>query len=404
MTILTADSLAAIELKAQWAHDGIRHTDSLWVQRVNMWRDIFPPALHQQLENARAGDAPVIDLVGGGVPTTHQARNVVRVPLAKLQPFGNANIHISPRYGRFYPAGILGSAPGVFKESVIPFRCTDRNASEIEADLNHPMADRPVQVTAAVRDVREKFEERGGTANDWVEQLLDGPGFKARANGKATDFFSDMPFERQDPSDDSAFYARPRMVNHIDETAILYLNRLYERLIRPGSRVLDLMSSWVSHLPEGLNLRRVAGLGMNSDELAANPRLTDATVHNLNRDPRLPYRTGDFDAVICTVSVEYLTQAFDVFREVARVLSDNGVFIVTFSNRWFPPKAIRIWSELHEFERVGLVTEYFLESKAFSDLETWSMRGLPRPVSDRYYRQQPFSDPLFAVWGRKKGV
>jgi SAM-dependent methyltransferase len=396
---LTNDNLATIEFKANWEHDGIRHTDSLWAQRVNMWRDVFPPGLHRQLLNAAEGDTPVIDLVGDGQTPPPRTEKVVRVPLGRLQPFGPAALRIEPRYGRFYPAGILSGVPGVFKESVLPFRCISRDAEAIAADLNHPMAGRPVRVTAAVRDVREKFEERGGTANAWVEALLDGPGFKARANGRPTDFFAGTPFARQDAADDSLFYQRPRLVNHIDDTAVLYLNRLYGRLIRPGSRVLDLMSSWVSHLPDHLDLGGVTGLGMNREELAANPRLTDISVHDLNRTPVLPFENGAFDAVVCTVSVEYLTRPFDVFNEVARVLSHSGVFIVTFSNRWFPPKAIQIWPELHEFERVGLVTEYFLHTGAFSGLETWSMRGLPRPVSDRYYTQQPFSDPVYAVWG-----
>ncbi|MFH1983121.1 MAG: methyltransferase domain-containing protein [Pseudomonadota bacterium] len=396
---LTNDNLATIEFKAQWEHDGIRHTDSLWAQRVNMWRDVFPPTLHRQLMSATAGDAPVVELVGDGHASPPRPENVVRVPLARLQPFGPAGLRILPRYGRFYPAGILAGLPGVFKESITPFRCISRDEAAISADLNHAMAGRSVRLTAAVRDVREKFEERGGTANAWVETLLEGPGFKARANGRPTDFFSDAPFERPDAVDDSVFYARPRLVNHIDDTAVLYLNRLYGQLIRPKSRVLDLMSSWVSHLPEGLELEGVTGLGMNREELAANRRLTDAAVHDLNRDPVLPFASGAFDAAVCTVSVEYLTRPFEVFKEVARVLRNGGVFIVTFSNRWFPPKAIRIWPQLHEFERVGLVTEYFLKSGDFSDLETWSMRGLPRPVNDRYYSQQPFSDPLHAVWG-----
>lgn len=404
MTILTEDNLATIEFKARWTHDGIRHTDHLWAQRVNMWRDLLPGDLHRRLLGAAAGDAPAIDLVGDGLAPPHRPGNVHRVRLARLKPFGPSGRQISPRYGRFYPAGILGGVPGIYPGSVTPFRCIERGADAVSVDLNHPMAGRQVRVTAAVRDVRDKFEERGGTANAWVEMLLDGPGFKARANGRPTDFFTGTPFDRPDPGDDRRFYARPRMVNHIDDTAVMFLNRLYGRLIRPGSRVLDLMSSWVSHLPEDLTTARVAGLGMNREELAANSRLDDAVVHDLNGQPTLPYDDGAFDAVICTVSVEYLVHPFEVFREAARVLADKGVFIVTFSDRWFPPKAINIWPDLHPFERVGLVTEYFLESGAFKDLETWTMRGLPRPVNDRYYRQQPFSDPLFAVWGRKTGA
>jgi ubiquinone/menaquinone biosynthesis C-methylase UbiE len=125
-------------------------------------------------------------------------------------------------------------------------------------------------------------------------------------------------------------------------------------------------------------------------------------VHDLNRDPRLPFAADRFDAVVCTVSVEYLTRPCEVFAETARVLKPGGLLIVTFSNRWFPPKAIRLWAELHEFERVGLVLEYFLKSGKYSALETVSMRGLPRPADDTYFNQYPCSDPLYAVWGRKE--
>jgi len=105
--------------------------------------------------------------------------------------------------------------------------------------------------------------------------------------------------------------------------------------------------------------------------------------------------------VICTVSVEYLTDPLAVFDEVARVLRPGGVFAVTFSNRWFAPKAIRIWLELHEFERPGLVLEYFLNGGAFKDLHTLSLRGLPRPQTDKYYVQNRVADPVFGVWGSR---
>ena len=108
---------------------------------------------------------------------------------------------------------------------------------------------------------------------------------------------------------------------------------------------------------------------------------------------------NEFDGVMCTVSVEYLTRPMAVFSEVARVLRPGGRFVVTFSNRWFPPKAIRVWQELHEFERMGLVLEYFLQSGGFGGLNTLSNRGLPRPTDDKYYPQIRLSDPVYAVWG-----
>jgi SAM-dependent methyltransferase len=154
-----------------------------------------------------------------------------------------------------------------------------------------------------------------------------------------------------------------------------------------------------SHLDPALELSSVTGLGMNADELAANERLSERVVHDLNRDTVLPYPDAGFDAVICTVSVEYLVRPFEVFREVARVLRPGGKFIVTFSNRWFPPKAIGVWADLHPFERMGLVLEYFLRDGLFRNLNTFSLTGLPRPQDDKYASQMQWSDPVYSVWG-----
>jgi SAM-dependent methyltransferase len=188
-------------------------------------------------------------------------------------------------------------------------------------------------------------------------------------------------------------------VQHIDDTAIDTISRLYGRLIQPESTVLDLMSSWVSHLPEDLPLKSVSGLGMNKEELQSNHRLSDFYVHDLNANPYTSFDDNAFDAAVCTVSVEYLIDPFKIFEEIHRVLKPGGIFIVTFSNRWFPPKAIRIWSEIHEFERMGLVLEFFLKSGHYTNLHTYSMRGLPRPADDQYASQILFSDPVYAVWG-----
>ena len=127
----------------------------------------------------------------------------------------------------------------------------------------------------------------------------------------------------------------------------------------------------------------------------------ETIVQDLNLNSRLPLESNSFDAVVCTVSIEYLIDPLAVFAEVSRVLRPDGYFIVTFSNRWFPTKAIKIWQELHEFERMGMVLEYFLRSDGFKDLQTYSIRGLPRPHDDKYFPDLWYSDPIYAVWGQK---
>ena len=167
-------------------------------------------------------------------------------------------------------------------------------------------------------------------------------------------------------------------------------------------QVLDLMSSWASHLPdiEGL---AVTGLGMNAGELAQNPQLAHCCVHDLNQDPRLPFPDNRFDAAVCSVSAEYLTQPVEVMRELGRVLKPGSPAMITFSDRWFPTRAIALWSDLHPYERMALVLEYFRQAENFTGLVTETVRGLPRPAADKYAGQLARSDPVFAVWGYVAG-
>lgn len=166
-------------------------------------------------------------------------------------------------------------------------------------------------------------------------------------------------FARADESPDEAFYAAPRFVTHIDAGAIAAVTQLYREWLPPGGRILDLMSSWVSHLPAEVAYEAVAGLGMNRAELAANPRLSDFVVQNLNADPRLPFADGQFDAAGLCVSIDYLADPVNVLRETARVLRPGAPLVVTFSNRCFPTKAVAAWHALDDAGRCTLVAALF---------------------------------------------
>ena len=165
-------------------------------------------------------------------------------------------------------------------------------------------------------------------------------------------------FNRQDDSADEAFYSAPRMVKHIDDATINGITRFYRETLTPGDELLDLMSSWVSHLPEQVIYRKVTGLGMNLDELNANARLDQALVHNLNKTPDLPFPDASFNAVMIVVSIQYLTRPFEVFEEIKRVLKPGGRCIVAMSHRLFPTKAIYAFQTLAPQDRVQLVKEY----------------------------------------------
>ena len=169
-------------------------------------------------------------------------------------------------------------------------------------------------------------------------------------------------FNRQDDSPDETFYSVPRMVNHIDEATIRKITEFYSEKLSEQDELLDLMSSWVSHLPESTSYKRITGLGMNYEELKANPRLDEVLVQNLNATPILPFPDANFNAVMIVVSVQYLTRPFDVFKEINRVLKLGGQCIVAMSHRLFPSKAIYAFQALGSEERVDLVKTYMTEA------------------------------------------
>ncbi|MBD1831688.1 class I SAM-dependent methyltransferase [Cyanobacteria bacterium FACHB-472] len=171
-----------------------------------------------------------------------------------------------------------------------------------------------------------------------------------------------------DDTDDTLFYSYPRFVTHVDEGFIKQLTDLYRERLKPNTRILDMMSSWVSHLPE-MEFAHIEGHGLNEEELGRNSRLDHYFVQDLNKNPKLPLLDGDFDAVLICVSVQYLQYPDAVFSEIHRVLKPGGIAIISFSNRMFYQKAIAAWRDGSESSRVELVKSYFTSVPGFSPPE-----------------------------------
>jgi len=199
----------------------------------------------------------------------------------------------------------------------------------------------------------------------------------------------DQFFTRQDESPDTEFYVSPRFCTHIDDATIDNLTQYYREELPASYRLLDLMSSWVSHLPKEVNYQRVAGLGMNAAELAENPQLDEFTVHNLNETLKLPYATHSFDAVTIAVSIQYLAHPFETFVEIGRVLKPGGKCIVSMSHRLFPTKAIYAFHVLPPGDRCRLVSTYLFQTEMFETIETID-------------RSPPNADPLWLIVGNMK--
>ncbi len=203
-------------------------------------------------------------------------------------------------------------------------------------------------------------------------------------------------FRRLDESPDESFYRQPRFVTHIDQAAIATVTDLYRRYFPPGGAILDLMSSWVSHLPPEVAYARVAGVGMNAEELAENPFLDEWYVQNLNREPRLPFGDATFDGAAICVSIQYLVRPIEVLREVGRVLRPRAPLVIAYSNRCFATKAIACWRLLDDVGHLGLIGRYLTEAGNWCDIACCNpARGCGGA---------PGSDPLYAVIARRAGM
>jgi SAM-dependent methyltransferase len=217
-------------------------------------------------------------------------------------------------------------------------------------------------------------------------------------------FYANDAFSRLDETDDKTFYARDRFVSHLDSLALSTIERLIgDLIVEEKPVILDLMAGWDSHIPGKLNPGKVIGLGLNENELKENRALSDCVIHDLNKDPKLPLRGSTFDAVINTVSVDYMTKPVDVFRDVGRILKPGGLFLVIFSNRMFPQKAVKIWKDSGEEERILLVEGFFRDAGLFEKPTLFVSKGKPRPKDDKYAHMGIPSDPVYALYAERAG-
>ncbi|CAF1070575.1 unnamed protein product [Didymodactylos carnosus] len=204
---------------------------------------------------------------------------------------------------------------------------------------------------------------------------------------------------REDETSDNNFYSTPRFVHHIDDRARFILSRFYKHMIvqQQETQTIDICSSWTSHLPQDW-IGKVHGLGMNELELKHNPSLNNGyTVQDLNCDPKLNYSSDTFDAVICSMSIDYLIQPLEVFKEISRILKSGGIFITSFSNRCFSTKVIGRWLYMSEIDRVYWVGNYFLSSSDFNHQTLCAYS-----IFDNIKQQDNFFDPMYVVFGYKK--
>jgi len=398
------NSIAHLKFTAQWQDDIGKHTAIQHIKKFHIWRDmdLLPQPLLNDILHHPVGKGELHIFKADELVPARQKEKLVTLPIKNFNDRLKSGESVQPRAGRFYPMGWFRGVNGIYSENMFPARLVEMTENNIVVDFNHPLAGQELVLGVEILEIFPPSDEHGGRCTDVIEEFLGhGPGMQVPFNDTSTDFIVDSVFERVDESSDEVFYKNERKVHHLDAYARATICDIYSGFVKPGYEVLDLMASWESHIPEGITDVKVTGLGMNEIELQSNPVLNEHVIHDLNNQPLLTYTDESFDLVICTASVEYLTNPLTVFEEIKRVLKPGGQCIITFSNRWFPSKSIKLWSEMHEFERLGLVIEYFKQSGWDKGINTFSSKGLHRPVDDPHYAQTQISDPVYAVWCQK---
>lgn len=399
METLENNGKAIIEFTVHWLEQDISHQDSTWADPVSLWRDVLDPELVRGLLGRGIGGQATVAVPAAQFPRPFDPKKNIAIRPEQFRGQDRFGNDIQLRQGRYYPQGQLLGVDGVFSVSASPCRFLGSRDDQLLFDLNHPLAGRDLQLQATIRAIHDGSRERGGRCEDWLEKVTaGGPGMQSLLAKGQLSQLSAEDLVRTDQRPDQLFYKQPRLVHHLDSSARRAISDLYGRLIPEDARILDLMGSWDSHLPEDLAFESLTVLGMNEKELRHNTRARKTVVHDLNASPQLPFADAAFDAVICTASIEYLTKPHAVIAEIHRVLRSDGLAAIAFSNRWFPPKAIRVWTQLHDFERLGLVADLLAAHGGFHSLSTFSRRGLPRPDDDPH-QELPFSDPVYVAWG-----
>ena len=289
------------------------------------------------------------------------------------------------KFGRFYPAQLL--------DAEVPpapmFRVMKIDAASFTANFSHPLRERIFSIDSGKSDVSTEPVGK-------ITMLLEWSGMETQMQ-TPTDFSGPDMYRREDERPDAEFYAAPRKLIHVDAVCARRIQALYRTVLPENAHVLDLMAGWRSHLPD--TVKSAVGVGLNAEEMRDNPQLNESIVQDLNLNPTLPFADATFDAVVCTVSIEYLTQPQAVINEAKRVLKPGGMLVVTMSNRYFPPKVIKLWTQLHPMERMAWVG-MMIKQAGCKKVETYLERGLKRPQDDRYADRLQESDPLFATWGQ----
>ncbi|MDD3311517.1 hypothetical protein [Pseudodesulfovibrio sp.] len=349
------DTIGALEFSVTWEKNGARHEERFIGRRFNPVNDIFPRGMREALEGKTAGESVTLTYEPRLCIPRFRESKVLRLPMDRLRKKTIRAEPIVPRVGRFYPQGHIDGLLDVYPDTLTPFRLTELAADGFTADLNHPLALIPVTFEARIQYLEKRDVGTYGSITHWREATCDwGPGMQARHEGRPTDFFLPGFFDRQCADDAPPAPPAP------DARARENIAALRARFLQPGIRVLDV-------------------------------------------SPCGPVPSGDFEAAAAVQVLEYAAEPDALLRTVADRLPSGAPVAVFFTDRWDPAQVIHGWTDLHAFERMGLVLEYLHRAGLDRDARTVSIRNDWRDRDDpRFLETRGVSDPVFAVCGRKR--
>lgn len=355
MRVFDDNGVGALEFTIAWEKDGVRHEDWFLGRKFNAVNDIFPRGMREALEGKRAGDSVTLTYEPRMCIPRHRKSQVLTLPLDRLRKKTLTGRPIIPRVGRFYPLGHIDGLLDVYPDTLTPFRLIGLTDTHFTADRNHPLSEETVTITATIQYIEPRDTGTYGSLTHWRETTCDwGPGMPTMHQGRPTDFFCDGFFDRRDVP--KADFIPPA----IDEQANRNMQALIGRHIPDNERVLDFSRTDVPG-------------------------------------------TGTFQGARCVLGVEYMSDPFITFAEVADRLPPGAPVAVGYSNRFDATCVIDGWAQLHEFERAGLVLEYLRRAGLDADARTYSMRNDWRVKKDpQFLETKGVSDPVFVVIGHKR--
>lgn len=394
MSDTTNKKLVDINFTLNWESSFAKHTEVYHLYNVDPYNDDFPLEFGTQVASLKVGES---------CTETFHSKEVIgeEFDAEKVMSFDSKLFNKSFKGGlstpilyRYYPKAIAWQGFNTSERDYSPFRLISINEDKISVDHNHPLAKYYLTLTATI--IKEhKYPKKAKAIKDIGKLITSkGPGMQTPFQFGDSVFFDQYPFDIKE----GEYSAKPRLDAH----AINQIKAFYSEQLSKNSKVLDLMSDQSSYFADDFQTGLVVGIGENEKELASNEKLDTYNVQNINEDVILPYEAHYFDDAICTLSIEYLIDPLEMMYEIYRVVKPGGKFIIVFSDNPAAPKSISLWEQLHSFEKIQLGIDYFLNSEIFHELGTFSNRGERRSKDDPDYLEKPFSDSVYAVWGRIK--